>query len=36
VTGVADRPGERILGLSKLARVVALFARELQTQEMRD
>lgn len=35
-TGVAHvgyLPGERILGLSKLARVVELFARGLQTQE---
>jgi GTP cyclohydrolase IA len=35
-TGVAHvgyLPGERILGLSKLARVVELFARDLQTQE---
>jgi GTP cyclohydrolase I len=35
-TGVAHvgyLPGERILGLSKLARVVELFARDLQVQE---
>ena len=35
-TGVAHvgyLPGERILGLSKLARVVGLFARDLQVQE---
>ena len=35
-TGVAHvgyRPGERILGLSKLARVVELFARDFQVQE---
>ena len=35
-TGVAHvgyLPGDRILGLSKLARVVELFARDLQTQE---
>ncbi len=35
-TGVAHvgyLPGERIVGLSKLARVVALFARSLQVQE---
>ena len=35
-TGVAHvgyLPGDRILGLSKLARVVGLFARDLQTQE---
>jgi GTP cyclohydrolase I len=30
---VGDLPGDRILGLSKLARVVELFARDLQTQE---
>jgi GTP cyclohydrolase I len=30
---VAYLPGERILGLSKLARVVDLFARDLQVQE---
>jgi GTP cyclohydrolase IA len=33
VAHVAYLPGERILGLSKLARVVDLFARELQVQE---
>jgi GTP cyclohydrolase I len=33
VAHVGYLPGERILGLSKLARVVQLFARELQTQE---
>ena len=36
VTGVAHvgyLPGDRILGLSKLARVVELFARDLQVQE---
>jgi GTP cyclohydrolase I len=35
-TGVAHvgyLPGDRLLGLSKLARVVGLFARDLQTQE---
>ena len=35
-TGVAHvgyLPGERILGLSKLARVLELFARDLQVQE---
>jgi GTP cyclohydrolase IA len=33
VAHIAYLPGERIVGLSKLARVVALFARELQLQE---
>jgi GTP cyclohydrolase IA len=33
VAHVAYLPGERILGLSKLARVVDLFARDLQVQE---
>ena len=33
VAHVGYLPGERILGLSKLARVVGLFARDLQTQE---
>ena len=33
VAHVAYLPGERILGLSKLARVVDLFARSLQVQE---
>jgi len=33
VAHVGYLPGEKILGLSKLARVVDLFARDLQTQE---
>ena len=33
VAHVASLPGERIVGLSKLARVVDLFARDLQLQE---
>ena len=33
VAHVAYLPGERIVGLSKLARVVELFARDLQLQE---
>jgi GTP cyclohydrolase IA len=31
--GAAHLPGERIIGLSKLGRVVDLFARDLQVQE---
>ena len=33
VAHVAYLPGDRLIGLSKLARVVELFARDLQLQE---